>query len=219
MLGDTEDYNDVTGHWYDELALNTWVDSPIFRWLRETFRPILVSKPAEYSKIHEDNLSREALLPEHESHDNALPHALPLQKVVLFCSLPGQVRHLKWWLTKNFVDHFNICHLYAVMGNDERAETPLKFQDSCNPSVFVTTPTVGGTSLNLTAANHAVITQKFWVLSKQPQVFARVVWLGQNRVPHTWLLNTGPGCYDNCTSDLHQLSGVAQMKVQHGLMS
>ena len=28
----------------------------------------------------------------------------------------------------------------------------------------------------------------------------------------------GPGGYDNCTSDLHQLSGVAQMRVLHGLM-
>jgi len=109
--------------------------------------------------------------------------------------------------------------MYAEMGNDERTEMQLRFQDSRNPSVFVTTPNVGGTGLNLTAANHAVITQKFWVLNEQWQAFARVVWLGQNRVPHTWLLNTGPGGYDNRTSDLHQLSGVAQIRVPHGLMS
>jgi SNF2 family DNA or RNA helicase len=42
----------------------------------------------------------------------------------------------------------------------------LKFQDSQNPSVFVTTPNVGGMGLNLTAANHAVITKKFWVLNE-----------------------------------------------------
>jgi hypothetical protein len=109
--------------------------------------------------------------------------------------------------------------MYAEMGNDERTEMQLKFQDSRNPSVFVTTPKVGWTGLYLTAANHAVITQKFWVLNKQQQAFARVVRLGQNRVPHTWLLNTGPGGYDNRASDLHQLSGVAEMKVLHGLMS
>jgi len=40
-----------------------------------------------------------------------------------------------------------------------------------------------------------------------------------NRVPHTRLLNTGPGGYDNLPSDLYQLSGVAQMRVLHGLMS
>ena len=138
---------------------------------------------------------------------------------MLFCPLPGQFRHLKWWLTKFFADHLDIFYIYAEMGNNERTEMQLKFQDSLNPSVFVTTPKVGGTGLNLTAANHAVITQKFWVLNEQRQAFARVVRLGQNRVPHTWLLNTGPNGYDNRASDLHQLSGVAQMRVLHGLMN
>jgi hypothetical protein len=105
------------------------------------------------------------------------------------------------------------------MSNEEDTEMQLKFQDSRNPSVFVTTPKVGGTRLNLTAANHAVITQKFWVLNGQRQGFPLVVRVGQNRVPHTWLLNTGPGGYNNCASDLHQLSGVAHMRVLHRLIS
>jgi len=105
------------------------------------------------------------------------------------------------------------------MGNDEHTEMQLKFQDSRNPSVFITTHKVGRTGLNLTAANHAVITQKFRILNEQRQAFARVVWLGQNRVPHTWLLNTCPGGYNNHASDLHKHSGVAQMRVLHGLMS
>jgi len=77
---------------------------------------------------------------------------------------------------------------------------------------------VGGTGLNLTAANDAVITQKFCVLNEQLQAFARVVQLGQNRVPHTSLLNTRPSGYDNRASDLHQHPGVAQITVLHGLM-
>jgi len=81
--------------------------------------------------------------------------------VVLFCPLPGQVRHLKWWFTQFFADNLDIFYMFVEMGNDERTEMQLKFQDSPNPSVFVTTPKVGGTGLNLTAANHAVITQKF----------------------------------------------------------
>jgi len=85
--------------------------------------------------------------------------------------------------------------------------------------VFVTTPKVGGTGLYLTAANRAVITQKFWVLTEQRQAFARVVQLWQNRVPHTWLLNTGSNGYDNRVSDTHLLSGLAQMRVLHGLMN
>jgi len=109
--------------------------------------------------------------------------------------------------------------MFAEMGNDERTEMQLKFQDLPNPSVFVTTPKVGGTGLNLTATNHVVITQKFWVLNEQLQAFARVVRLGQNRVPPTWVLNTGPNGYDNRASDLHQLSGLAQMRVLHGRMN
>ena len=109
--------------------------------------------------------------------------------------------------------------MYAEMGNGERTEMQLKFQDSRNPSVFITTPKVGGTGLYLTAANHAVISQTFWILNEQRQAFARVVRLGQNRVPHTWLLNTGSGCYDNSGSDLHHYSGIAQLRFLHGLMS
>jgi len=105
------------------------------------------------------------------------------------------------------------------MGNHERTEMQLKFQDLPNHSVFVTTPKVGGTGFNLTAVNHAEITQKFCVLNKQEQAFAQVVQLGQNRVPHTCLLYTEPNGYDTRASDLHQLSGVAQMRVLHSLMN
>jgi hypothetical protein len=109
--------------------------------------------------------------------------------------------------------------MYSEIGNNERTKMQLKFQDSSNPSVFVTSSKVGGAGCNLTAANHAVITQKFQVLNEQWQAFAWVFQLGQNRVPHTWLLNTGPNGYDNRASDLHHLSGVAQMRVLHGLMN
>jgi len=93
--------------------------------------------------------------------------------------------------------------MYAEMGIDERTEMQLKYQDQQNPSLFVTTPNMGGTSPNHTAANQAVITQKFWVLNQQWQTFARVFQLGQNRVPHMWLLNMGPGGYDNCACDCY----------------
>jgi len=61
------------------------------------------------------------------------------------------------------------------MGNHGRTEMQLTFQDLPNPWVFVTTPKVGATGLNLTAANHAVLTQKFWVLNNQCQAFEWVV--------------------------------------------
>jgi len=141
---------------------------------------MVVNESAEYPEPDEDEASNEALLHKPESLKSTLPRAPPPpQKAVLFCPLPGQVRHWKWWLTKYFADILDIFYMFAEMGNHERTEMQLKFQDSPNPSVFVTTPKVGGTGLNLTAANHAVITQKFWVLNEQRQEFAQVVRLGQ----------------------------------------
>jgi len=190
-----------------------------FWWLSEAIWPMLVNEPAEYPEPDQDDESREALFPEQDKTDNALPSAPSPQQAVLFCPLPGQVHHLKWGLTKYFADHVDKFHLYAEMRNDGCTETQLKFQDSRNPSGFVTTPNVGGTGLNHAAPNHAVWTQKFRVLNEQRQAFARVVWLGQDWVPHTWLENMGPGGYDHHASDLHLQSGVVQMKVLHGLMS
>jgi len=73
VLGDTEDRNDISGQWYNECPLNTWVDSPIFGWLRDTFLPMLVKEPAEYPEIDEDEASNEAPLHEPESNQSPLP--------------------------------------------------------------------------------------------------------------------------------------------------
>jgi hypothetical protein len=110
-------------------------------------------------------------LPELGINDNAL-HGVPLRhKTVLFCPLPGPVCHLKWWVTKFSVDHVDIFHMNAEMGNDEPTEMQPKFQDSKNLFAFVATPNVGWTRLNHTSAMHAVIIPKFWVLNEQQQVF------------------------------------------------
>jgi hypothetical protein len=100
VLGDTEDRNDVSRQLYNEWPLDTWVDSPIFRWLRDSFLLMLVNKSAEYPKPDEDKASNEALLHEPKSLKSTLPRAPPPpQQAVLFCPLPSQVRHLKWCLT------------------------------------------------------------------------------------------------------------------------
>jgi SNF2 family DNA or RNA helicase len=122
---------------------------------------MLVNTAVEYPEPDEDEASNEELLHEHERYQSDLCHAPGLQKAVLFYPLPGQVRHLKWRLKKSFQDHLAILYMYADMGNDERKDMQHKFQDSPNPSAFVTTLKVGGSALNLIAANHAVITQKF----------------------------------------------------------
>ena len=185
VLRDMEDRHNVSEQRYAEWALDIWVEVPIFRWRRETLLPIVVDEPAEYPKHDEDDLSTEALLSEQERHENALSSAPPLQKAILFCSLPGQVRYLKWWLTKYFADYVHIFHMYAEMGHNGCTEMQLKFQDASNPSVSITTPKLDWIGLNPNAANHAVLTQKFWVLNKQWQAFPQVDRLGQNRVPHT----------------------------------
>ena len=61
VLGDTEDQNDVSGQWYDECALNTSVDSPILRWLRETSLPMLVERTVGYPEPDKDESSDEAI--------------------------------------------------------------------------------------------------------------------------------------------------------------
>jgi len=92
--------------------------------------------------------------------------------------------------------------MYAAMDNNKCPDMQLKFGDSWDPSVFITGSNVGGTGLNHTAVSHAVITQKFWVLTQQGWSFAKVIWVGQNRVLHAWLLNMGPSGYDNHASDI-----------------
>jgi SNF2 family DNA or RNA helicase len=91
---------------------------------------------------------------------------------------------LKWWLRTFFENNFDIFCTFVEMCYDERTEMQLKFQHSPNPSVFETTPKVGGTGLTLIVANHAMITQKFWVSNELKEAFGGVVRLGQNRVPH-----------------------------------
>jgi hypothetical protein len=61
---------------------------------------MLVKKPEEYPECDDDDISREALLLEHDTNDYTLADSPSPQKAVLFCLLHGQVRHLKWWLTK-----------------------------------------------------------------------------------------------------------------------
>jgi len=174
------------------------------RSLRETVRLMLIKGPAEYHEADQDDPSNEALRLAPVRNENALP-SLPLpQKVMLFCPFPAQVGDLKWWLSKYFVDHVDIFHMYAEMGIDELTEMQLKFQDSRNALVFITTPKVGGTGVHVTAANHGVITQKFSVLNKPWQPLAQGVHLGQKRGPHKWLLNRDRGAYDNWICNLPQ---------------
>jgi len=74
VLEHTEDGNDVSRQWQDEWPLDTWVESAIFRSLRETFLPMFVKEPAVYPEPDQVDASRQTLLPEGRN-DNALPSA------------------------------------------------------------------------------------------------------------------------------------------------
>jgi len=126
VLGDTENRNDVSSQWHNEWPPNTWLNSPIFRSLRDTFLPMLGKEPVEYPKPEEDKASNETLLHQPESYKSTLPRAPPPQQAVLFCPLPGQVRHLKYWLTKCFANQLDIFYMYAEMSNNERTKMQLK---------------------------------------------------------------------------------------------
>jgi len=125
VLGDTADWNDISGQWYIEWPLDTSVDSPIFWWRRDTSLPMLVNGSAEYPEPDKDEASNEALLHEPESLKSTLACALPSQMAVLFCPLPGRVRHLKWWLTKFFVDNLDIFYTSAKCKSVRKQHTIL----------------------------------------------------------------------------------------------
>jgi len=61
-----------------------------------------------------------------------------------------------------FGDNVDIFHIYTKWAMMNHTEMQLKFQDSWNPSVFITAPKVGGTGLNLQLQNHAAMTETFW---------------------------------------------------------
>jgi len=147
------------------------MNSPIVLWLREPLLPILINKSVKYPQPDQGEASSEALFYKQGRNVNAFPGAPPLQELLLL-SIPGQVGHLNWWLTKHFTDHVDIIHTYAQVGIDQHLDMQLKMQTSPNPSVFITRPKVCRTGLPLTTANHEVIAQRFWVLNKQCQVFA-----------------------------------------------
>lgn len=116
--------------------------------------------------------------------------------------MPGQVDDLEWWLMKFLADDLDIVYMYAEMDNNECTAKQINFQDSPNPSMFITIAIVDRTGQYLTAANKAVRTQKSWVMNEQCQIFAQAVWLGQKRVPPTLLIHAGRCGYNNRASDI-----------------
>jgi hypothetical protein len=56
QLHDTNTWSPIA-QCYDKWGLDTWVDSPVFTSLRETFLQMVDNEPAEYPEFDEDNPS------------------------------------------------------------------------------------------------------------------------------------------------------------------
>jgi hypothetical protein len=194
----------ASGEWREQWGdLNNFEAGPIFRWLRDEFMPRLI----------QERPTIPAMTAEEEPLESSLP-----QKAVMFCPLPGQVRHVAWWLELQYGVEVSVITMTSADSAERRTELMSEFHNAENCTVFITTTKVGGTGLNLVAANHAVVLQKPWVLNEQRQAFGRIVRLGQRHQPHCWILNTGPAGYDDRVTELHRLRGTSQLLVLHGLM-
>jgi hypothetical protein len=161
---------------------------PAIRWLRDTLVPILLGEGA-----------------------NGLPN-----KAVIFAPLPGQAWYVHWHLStfhsglKSFIYH-------AGIPRTKRDELLNEFSSADAPAALVLTPALGGTGLNLVAANHVVILQRFWVLNEQRQAIGRIDRLGQQRTPTAWVLHC-VGSVDDRAEELHILRAVYEARVMHGLI-
>jgi len=148
----------INGH-----SILGWILRSVNGW--DTVLSMVVNTPAEYPEPDEDEVLNNVLQHQSETNNGTLPCTPQFKTVLPFCRLLGEVRHLKWWLTKHFADYFNNFYMYRAMSNKEHTEMQLQFQESPNLSVFVTTPKVSWSGLRQTAANYAVITLKIWVFN------------------------------------------------------
>ena len=85
------------------------------------------------------------------------------------------------------------------------------------PAALVLTPALGATGLNLVAANHVVILQKFWTLNEQRQAIGRIHLLEQKREPTAWILHC-KNSIDDRAEELHMSRAVYEARIMHGLI-
>src|ERR1700709_2831873 len=167
---------------------DTHSPGPAIRWLRDTLVPILLGEGA-----------------------NGLPN-----KADIFAPLPGPAWYVHWHL-RTFRSGLKSFIYHAGIPRTKRDELLNEFSSADAPAALVLTPALGGTGLNLVAANHVLILQKFWVLNEQRQAIGRIDRLGQKRTPTAWVLHS-VGSVDDRAEELHILRAVYAARVMHGLI-
>jgi len=160
---------------FKEGLLETSMNCVTFRWLRGIFLPVLFKNPGAYHKPDNYEDSYKVLLHEPKLNHNTWPCSPCCKHTVPCHCLSGQVSHLKWWLVNCFVDCADFTDMDSEKGKGGCTDIQLWFEDSPNPSVFITPVKVYGIHLNITTSNDAVITPKFCISNEHYQIFATIV--------------------------------------------
>ena len=103
-------------------------------------------------------------------------------KAIIFTPLPGEVAFVNWYL-KTFHRGLKTFLFYSGLTQEEHSVLIEEFSSIESPAVLVLTPALGATGLNLDAANHVLILQRFWTMNEQRQAIGRIDRLGQKRKP------------------------------------
>jgi len=106
------------------------------------------------------------LLHKPESNRDTHSSQSPQQYAGLYDDSPAKITYQKRRLTKYILDYLDVFPKFTEMDINKYTAIQLRFQNSPNPSVLVTTPKVAGHGLNFTAVNDAVIIQKFCILTQ-----------------------------------------------------
>ena len=160
----------------------------MFRWLSDVFVPQLLGTP-----------------------EGGVPN-----KVVIFAPLPGQASYINWFLRTFHTKIHSILYHSGVPSRD-RHRLLQEFASVDRPAVLILTSALGATGLNLVAANHVIIMQKFWNLNEQRQAVARIHCVGQTRSPKAWILHCEGGVYDRA-EELHRSHGKFEARIMHRLI-
>ena len=137
-------------------------------------------------------------------------------KVVIFAPLPGQASHVNWFLRTFHASIHSILY-HTVVSSRDQDRLLQKFAPVDRPAVLILTPALGGTGLNLVAANHVIILQTFWNLNEERQAVAGIHCIGQRRTPKAWILHCEGGVEDRA-EELHQSHGKFEARVMNGLI-
>jgi len=106
---------------------------------------------------------------------------------------------------------------HSGVSSRERDRLQQEFASLDRPGALILTAALGGTGLNLVAANHVIIMQKFCNLNEQHQAIVRIHRIDQMLTPKAWILHCAGGV-DDRAEELHQSRGKFEAQVMHGVI-